>query len=71
MACHYYKVAADAGIKDAMHNHATMLFNGDGVDVDIDEAINYYQMASESGDEESNEKLNKITNNDSDKSTAK
>ncbi|MBA3813527.1 MAG: sel1 repeat family protein [Alphaproteobacteria bacterium] len=46
----YLKMAADHGFKEAQHNYAHMLYNGEGGERDLDEARTYYKLAGDQGD---------------------
>jgi TPR repeat protein len=45
----YLKIAAKAGHPEAANTLARMYENGNGVKVDLDEALNYYQIAQKNG----------------------
>ena len=46
-AAHYYQLAADKGDTRAMVKYGEKLYNGDGVDKNIEDAANYFKMAAE------------------------
>lgn len=51
-AANYFKKASELGSIEAMNNYATCLYQGKGVEKDVNLAISLYKNAAENGDEE-------------------
>lgn len=56
-------MAAEQGDAEAEYNLGFMYENGDGVDVNLDEACRWYKMAANQGDEDAAEALKRIQTN--------